>query len=463
MPENNIHPLHALSPLDGRYRTAVSELAEYLSEYALMRNRVYVECRYVIALGEQKIISLSKEEIQLLSDWVGSFSIKDAESIKSFEKTTNHDVKAVEYWLREKAQGTSLESKTHWFHFALTSEDVNSLAYGLMLRDTFANVVYPMLWNIWEKLHLLSNEHASTPMLSRTHGQPASPTTFGKEMRVFAERLSRQMKQLQPLEIPVKFGGATGTFAAHHQAFPNVDWEKFADTFVDTFTAPDMKTRLVRVFATTQTEPHDRYAECFDTVKRINTICIDFSQDMWRYISDGWIVQKRVKDEVGSSTMPHKVNPIDFENAEGNLGLANTLFEYFSRKLPISRLQRDLSDSTVERAFGEAFGHAVIGYTALLRGIDKIAVDEKNMEEALRHHPEVITEAIQTILRREGVENAYELLKNLSRGEAITLDSLHTFIETLPVSKQVQKELKTITPQNYIGYAEQIAKDDTNY
>lgn len=457
------NPLYAISSIDGRYHDQTEPLSQYFSEYALVWRRVVVECEYFRALAKAEIFELSREDEDLLQTWIKEFSLQDAERVKEIEKETNHDVKAVEYWLQEKAEGTPLEEKTPWFHFGLTSEDVNSIAYGLMLRDALSDVVYPTLWNVWEGLHVMANEHAATPMLSRTHGQPASPTTFGKEIRVFAERLSRQLKQLQPTEIPVKLGGATGTLAAHQAAFPNIHWNEFADMFVESLNTKEAKTRLVRVFATTQIEPHDRYAELFDCMRRTNTILIDFCQDVWKYISDEWVIQKKNENEVGSSTMPHKVNPIDFENAEGNLGVANALYDHFSNKLPISRLQRDLSDSTVERVFGTAFAHSFIAYNSIQKGLSKLEVDSAQMLTALQEKPEILTEAIQTVLRREGVENAYELLKDLSRGEKITLENLHSFIQTLPVSDEVKAELQKLTPESYIGDAENIARDTTQY
>jgi adenylosuccinate lyase len=429
-----------------------------MSEECLIRGRVIVETDYLRMLGAEGIVPISKDEDALLQSW-NDLSHEDAVAIKVFEAETNHDVKAVEYYLKKKAAGTSLEKKMEWFHFALTSDDVNSIAYGFVLRGAIANELIPALAKIETALDAMAVAHAGTPMLARTHGQPASPTTFGKEMRVFAARLKRQVDQLSHIPIPVKFSGATGTYAAHVAAFPNVDWISFAERFIDRyFNAPKAEMRFVLTRATTQIESHDGYAEMFDNLRRINVILLDFSQDMWRYISDGWVVQAQKDGEVGSSTMPHKVNPIDFENAEGNLGIANALLTHFSNKLPISRLQRDLSDSTVERAFGEAFGHALVAYEALLKGLGKISVNVKAMDEALDAHPEVLAEAIQTILRREGVADAYELLKNLTRGEAVTMKSLHVFINTLPISDTVKSELKQLTPQSYIGLAAKIAR-----
>jgi adenylosuccinate lyase len=449
--------LDALSPLDGRYRTAVGPLRDYLSEKALIRERVVVECDYLRELGKAGVVALTDEEDALLLSWGNDFSDADAARVKEFEKTTNHDVKAVEYFLKEKTKSTTLAGKAEWFHFGLTSEDVNSLAYAFMLRGTLANVIMPALEEIRAALDTLAREHAATAMLARTHGQSASPTTFGKEMRVFESRLKRQMDALAHADIPVKFSGATGTYAAHAAAFPERDWVAFAHAFMARFNAQDAEMHLVLSPATTQIESHDGYAEIFDSIRRINTILLDFSQDMWRYISDGWVKQKPKEGEVGSSTMPHKVNPIDFENAEGNLGVANALCEHFSRKLPISRLQRDLSDSTVERAFGEAFGHALVGYIALHKGLGKIAVDAEAMGETLDAHPEVVAEALQTVLRREGVAVPYEKLKGLTRGKQVTLEEIAAFVDTLSVTDAVKKELKAFTPRSYTGLAGRIA------
>lgn len=470
MPQD-FDPLDALSPLDGRYREAVGHryfealkktgrLADNLSEYALIHRRVVVELDYLREFGKANLMSLTPEEDTFLLSVGNEFTRDDAARVKEIEKEVNHDVKAVEYWLRERLVGTSLKDRLHFIHFGLTSEDVNALSYGVCLRGTIGNIVIPALGEIRRALDALATQHAGTIMLARTHGQPASPTTFGKEMRVFEARLARAIGMLDPLDIPVKFGGATGTMAAHVAALPAIDWDAFTTSFMARYNAPDATIRLVRTYATTQIDPHDGYAELFDTLRRANTILLDLSQDLWRYISDGWIMQKKKEGEVGSSTMPHKVNPIDFENAEGNLGVANALFEFYSRKLPISRLQRDLSDSTVERTFGTAFGHALIAYIAIARGLGKLEINTEAMGDAVDQHPEVLAEAIQTILRREGVADAYELLKNLTRGEAVTLESLRAFIQTLPVSDAVKSELSSLTPRTYVGLAEKIAKED---
>lgn len=460
-----LEPLTAVSAIDGRYRSIGAELGEQFSEYGLIRARLLVECEYLIALSEVNVGMrvLSAEEKVLLQQ-LPLISTEDAQIIKSIEKegydgipATNHDVKAIEYFIKKKLAGTSLKDISEWTHFGLTSEDVNSIAYGVMLRSALQMVVVPALNEITTALGALAKEHASTPMLARTHGQSATPTTFGKEMRVFETRLLRQVEQLRARTILVKFGGASGNWNAHAVALPDTDWLKFAENFVARFNA-GYKISLELNPVTTQIEPHDTYAELFDNLRRVNTILTDLSQDMWRYVSDGWITQNPKEGEVGSSAMPHKVNPIDFENAEGNFGVANALFEHFSRKLPISRLQRDLSDSTVERVFGTAFAHALVGYRSLVRGLGKISVNASAMLEELQRHPEVIAEAIQTVLRKEGVEVPYEKLKELTRGKRVTLEDFAQFIDGLPVDEKVKTRLKALRPENYIGLSEDIAK-----
>jgi adenylosuccinate lyase len=465
--------LTAISSVDGRYRTSTEELAPYFSEFALIRYRVHVECEYLIALSHEKKTGmrlLSAEERKLLYA-LENMTLDDARIVKAIERegyggilATNHDVKAVEYFIKSRLKGTSLEDASEWIHFALTSEDVNSVAYGLSLRDFFENVYLGgALHTIEKTLAALTKEYAATPMLARTHGQSASPTTFGKEMKVFLERLRRQVDVFKNSSVLVKWGGATGNYNAHVAAAPDVDWLAFSKKFIESLNAEgkDKKhyMRLALNEVTTQIEPHDTYAEYFDYVRRVNTILLDFSQDMWRYISDGWLTQKPKAGEVGSSTMPHKVNPIDFENAEGNLGIANALFEHFSRKLPVSRLQRDLSDSTVERVFDTALAHTTIAYKSLVKGLGKVSVNETVMLEALRAHPEVLAEAIQTALRREGAEVPYERLKELTRGRHITLEDLARFIDSLDVPVSLKKRLKALKPETYVGLAEKLAKD----
>ena len=464
-------PLQAISSVDGRYRGVTEPLAEYFSEYALIRARCRVECEYLVALSETTelgVRALKPEEKHTLRS-LAALSLEDARIIKTIETdgyekipATNHDVKAVEYFLKMRLKGTSLEDVSEWVHFALTSEDVNSVAYGLLLRDAIEGAMLPMLENVEQPLSALAEKEAATPMLARTHGQSASPTTFGKEMLVFVTRLRRQVDALKASSILVKCGGATGNYNAHMVAVPGVDWLTFSKTFIESFNAEGADTKhYVRVAlndVTTQIEPHDTYAELFDAMRRVNVILMDFSMDLWRYISDGWVAQRPVEGEIGSSAMPHKVNPIDFENAEGNLGVANALFNHFSNKLPISRLQRDLSDSTVERVFGTAFAHSFIAYAALAKGLGKIQVNAPALKAALDEHPEVLSEAIQTVLRREGVAVPYEQLKELTRGKKVTLEDFAVFIDALSVSDEVKGRLKALRPENYIGIAERIVK-----
>jgi adenylosuccinate lyase len=441
-----------------------------MSEYGLIRYRIQVECAYLLALGKEKGVPLrlTPKDAALVKK-LAKVSPEDAALVKRIETeglpaqaghegipATRHDVKAVEYLIKERAKGTSLESKLEWVHFGLTSEDVNNISYALMLRDG-ARVLAATLDGIIARLMKLASEHAELPMLARTHGQPASPTTFGKEMRVFAERLARERAKLGQFEIGAKLNGATGNYHALAAAFPKVDWVAFTERFIGSL-GDRGPVKLVPNFFTTQIEPHDSYAELFQLFHRVNSILIGFDQDMWRYVSDGWLVQKPVKGEVGSSTMPHKVNPIDFENSEGNLGIANALFEHFARKLPISRLQRDLTDSTVERNFGAAFAHTLIGYEMLMRGLGKVAVNRAKMLADLDAHPEVIAEALQTILRAEAVEAPYEKLKELTRGRAVSMADFKNFIKGLDVSPVVKKRLMAITPRTYLGLAPKLAR-----
>ncbi len=453
--------LEAISPIDGRYRRYTKKLSEIFSEKGLIKYRLIVEGEYLIVLSEHPQIGtreFSEEEMSLVRR-LSDISIEDAGIVKSIEvkgykniKATNHDVKAIEYFIKDKLKGTSLEDSLEWVHFGLTSEDVNNISYGLMLSDCLEEIILPELKKIYKKLDEFAQEHKNVSILARTHGQPASPTTFGKEFKVFASRLERQISQLEDKEILVKLNGATGNYNAHYISYPNIDWVSFSKNFIGNFNKK-RKIKLKPNLITTQIEPHDTYAELFDNLRRLNTILLDFNQDIWRYISDDWVTQKPTEGEVGSSTMPHKVNPIDFESSEGNLGIANALFSYFSIKLPISRLQRDLSDSTVERNFGVALGHSLIGYKSILKGLNKIYINEPKVIQELENHPEVTSEAIQTILRRENVELSYEKLKELTRGRKIAMNDFNLFINELNVSEEIKEELKRITPKNYIGLA----------
>ena len=438
--------LLAISPIDGRYHNQLSDLSVYFSEHALIFYRVYVEIEYFIALSEQKMFVLTAKQIKEVRNIVTDFSLEDSIKIKDIEKVTNHDVKAVEYFIKEKLTALKLDKQKEWVHFGLTSQDINNTAIPLLWKDALQNDYNEKINEIISLLKSFAKEWAKIPMLAKTHGQSASPTRLGKEINVFVERLENQMTLLKMIPFAAKFGGATGNFNAHNVAFPKTDWKKFANHFVDKTLG------LKRMQYTTQIEHYDNLAAHFDALKRINTILIDFSRDVWQYISMDYFKQKVNKNEVGSSAMPHKVNPIDFENAEGNLGMANALFEHLSSKLPISRLQRDLTDSTVLRNIGVPFAHTILATKSLLKGMNKLIVNEEKINDDLENNWAVIAEAIQTILRREKYPNPYEALKELTRGAAkINKASMHTFVDSLNVKPEIKKELKKITPQNYVG------------
>lgn len=447
--------LRALSPLDGRYRPDVAALEAYFSEAALFRYRVRVEVEYLIFLARAPSVtfapSFTAQQMGALRALYRQFSDADALAIAAWDRRVNHDVKAVEYWLRERLTDQGMAAWVEAVHFALTSEDVNNLAYGLLVREARDLALLPALTDLETRLRELASAEAATPMLARTHGQPATPTSMGKELAVFAARLGRASAELAGVKLTGKLNGATGTFAAHVAALPAVDWPTFSRAFVRSLD-------LEPILLTTQIEPHDTLASLCDALKRTNTILLDLCQDVWRYISDGYLVQAARPGEVGSSTMPHKVNPIDFENGEGNLGLANALLEFFSRKLPVSRLQRDLSDSTVLRNLGVAFGHSLMAYRRILKGLDKLAVDAARLRADLEAHPEVLAEAVQTILRRAGYPQPYEALKGLTRGRALTLADLHRFIDELEVEPAVRAELRALTPEGYVGLAARLAR-----
>lgn len=463
-----LEPLTAISPIDGRYRATTQALAEYFSESALMKMRLAVECEYLTALSEAKGVgmrALTADEKTMLRA-LPNIAIEDAEIIQKIERegygdipATNHDVKAVEYFIKLKLRNTSLTDVLEWVHFALTSEDVNSTSHALALRGALEEVMLPALEKVANEIVGLARAHADTAMLARTHGQSATPTTFGKEMNVFATRLARQVGTLRTSSVLMKWGGPSANYNAQMVALPKVDWLAFARSFAERLnTDRKHSVRLALNEVTTQIEPHDTFAEMFDNLRRINTILLDLSQDMWRYISDGWVTQKPKEGEIGSSAMPHKVNPIDFENAEGNFGVANALFEHLSRKLPVSRLQRDLSDSTVARTFGTAFGHSLVGYRSLLRGFGKISVNEAALRDAFAMHPEVLAEAIQTVLRVADVEMPYEKLKALTRGKQVTMQDLATFIDGLDVDPAMKTRLKALRPETYTGLAGVLAR-----
>ena len=444
-----ITSLNAISPIDGRYRSKVESLRNYFSEEALIKYRVLVEIEYFIALCEiplPQLESVSNSVFEELRVIYKNFSPLDASAIKEIEKVTNHDVKAVEYFIKEKFDTLGLSEYKEFIHFGLTSQDINNTAIPLSTKDAMNDVYVPEYFKLLEKIESLAEEWNDVPMLARTHGQPASPTRLGKEIMVFAVRLKEQFNLLNDVPSAAKFGGATGNFNAHKVAYPNVDWKAFGTQFVQE------KLGLQHSFPTTQIEHYDHMAALFDALKRINTIIIDLDRDIWTYVSMDYFKQKIKKGEVGSSAMPHKVNPIDFENSEGNLGMANAIFEHLAAKLPISRLQRDLTDSTVLRNVGVPFGHTIIGFKSTLKGLGKLLLNASKFEEDLENNWAVVAEAIQTILRRENYPNPYEALKGLTRtNEAITERSISDFIDSLEVSDAIKNELKAITPSNYTG------------
>lgn len=445
----SLSSLNAVSPIDGRYRSKINELAPYFSEEALIKYRVRVEIEYFIALCEiplPQLKGIDHPVFEGLRAIYTSFSSEDAQAIKEIESITNHDVKAVEYFIKEKFDALELSEYKEFIHFGLTSQDINNTAIPLSIKEAMNDVYVPEYFKVLEKLKALAEAWKNVPMLARTHGQPASPTRLGKEIDVFVVRLEEQFNLLNDIPSAAKFGGATGNFNAHFVAYPEINWKTFGNLFVQE------KLGLQHSFPTTQIEHYDHMAALFDALKRINTILIDLDRDIWTYVSMDYFKQKIKKGEVGSSAMPHKVNPIDFENSEGNLGIANAIFEHLSAKLPISRLQRDLTDSTVLRNVGVPFGHTLIGFKSTLKGLNKLLLNESKFEEDLENNWAVVAEAIQTILRREGYPNPYEALKGLTRtNEKINQNSISNFIDTLEVSNDIKEELKLITPGNYTG------------
>jgi adenylosuccinate lyase len=441
-----LNQLTAISAIDGRYRKQVQHLDEYFSEYALIKYRVLIEIEYLFFLSSKKFFKLSANTIKHLNAIKDDFEIAYAEEIKETEKTTNHDVKAVEYFVKKQLEEGGGKEAKEWVHFGLTSQDINNTAIPLLWKHAIEFEYLPPLLNLNTELKLLAKEWEDVPMLARTHGQPASPTMLGKEIMVFVERIENQVELLIGIPFSAKFGGATGNFNAHHIAHPKKDWIKMADEFVGDVLG------LQRSQFTSQIEHYDNLGAQFDAMKRINTILIDFCRDVWTYISMDYFKQKVNKGEVGSSTMPHKVNPIDFENAEGNLGIANALFEHLSAKLPLSRLQRDLTDSTVLRNIGLPFAHTILSFKSIEKGLNKLVLNGTKIYEDLDNNWAIVTEAIQTILRREQYPNPYEALKELSRGKTgVNKKTLHQFIDKLNVSAAIKKELKSITPHNYVG------------
>ncbi|MHC9510285.1 adenylosuccinate lyase [Kangiella sp. M94] len=448
--------LTAISPVDGRYGSKVTDLRSIFSEFGLLKYRVTVEVRWLQALSKasniKEVPAFSDEANQLLDSIVEFFAESDAEKIKEIERTTNHDVKAVEYFLKEKIRHSDeLDNVSEFIHFACTSEDINNLSYALMLKEgTEALVKYQQ--EVCQSIRSLADQFAEIPMMARTHGQPASPSTMGKEMANVVYRLERQLKQIQNQEILGKINGAVGNYNAHLSAYPEFDWQSFAEEFVTSL-------GLSWNPYTTQIEPHDYMAELFDAIARFNTVIIDFDRDVWGYIALGHFKQKTVAGEIGSSTMPHKVNPIDFENSEGNLGIANALFDHLAMKLPISRWQRDLSDSTVQRVLGVGYAHSVIAYQATLKGISKLEVNEQALLDELDANWELLAEPIQTVMRRYGIPNPYEKLKELTRGKRVTREGMQAFIDSLELPEDEKKRLKQLTPANYIGNAVSQAKN----
>lgn len=451
---NDTAALLAISPLDGRYASKCNELQEVFSEYGLVKRRVLVECTWLEALCDAKEVKeckpLSKVERKALREIASSFSPADAARVKEIERTTNHDVKAVEYFLKEKVAGTSLESRSEFIHFACTSEDINNMSHALMLRDGKA-VLRGAMDEMTGKIAAMAKEYAGVPMLAHTHGQPASPTTVGKELAVVVARLRRQAAEIDRLVMPAKMNGAVGNFNAHLSAYPALDWEAVSRKVIES-----LGLRQNRL--TTQIESHDGIAELFDAIERWNSVLLDFDRDVWTYVSMGYFKQRTVKGEIGSSTMPHKVNPIDFENSEGNLGLANAVMGFMARKLPISRMQRDLTDSTTLRNMGVGFGYTLIAVRSTMKGLGKLELNEARLAEDLDRNWEVLAEPIQTVMRKVGMDHPYERLKELTRGRRVTAEIMQDFVKALPLPKADKARLLKLTPATYTGLAEKLAK-----
>ncbi|MBC9130310.1 adenylosuccinate lyase [Frischella sp. Ac48] len=446
--------LTSLSPIDGRYSDKIQELRPIFSEYGLLKYRVQVEIRWLQKLSAceaiKEVLAFDEQTNHLLNSIIANFSEEDAQRIKDIEKTTNHDVKAVEYFLKEKIEGNqTLEAVSEFIHFACTSEDINNLSYALMLKTARKEIIEPYWTKLIDELKIKAALYQSIPLLSRTHGQPATPSTIGKEFANVVYRLQRQLKQLKAVEILGKINGATGNYNAHMVAYPEIDWHQFSEQFVTSL-------GLIWNPYTTQIEPHDYIAEFFDCIARFNTIIIDLDRDIWGYIALNHFKQKTVAGEIGSSTMPHKVNPIDFENSEGNLGLANAIMQHLASKLPISRWQRDLTDSTVLRNLGVGLGYSLIAYQSTLKGLNKLEVNQAHLLAELDYNWEVLAEPIQTVMRRYGIEKPYEKLKELTRGKRVDALGMQQFIDTLPLPEYEKRRLKQLTPANYIGYAEEM-------
>jgi adenylosuccinate lyase len=440
----DLSALTAISPLDGRYRSQLHHLDYYFSEYALIRFRLQVEVEYFIALAGKKFFALRANQLKPLRDIYEQFTPEKAAEIKNLERVTNHDVKAVEYYMKKELEAMKLGHLKEWVHFGLTSQDINNTAVPLLWKEALEHELYPAVANLIIELKKMAKAWARIPMLARTHGQPASPTRLGKEMMVYVERLEKQLDLMHGVPYTCKFGGATGNFNAHHIAFPGTPWVKFANDFCNSL-------GLQRQQYTTQIEHYDNLAAHFDAIKRINNILVDLCRDIWTYISMDYFKQKTKKGEIGSSAMPHKVNPIDFENAEGNLGIANAILEHLAGKLPVSRLQRDLTDSTVLRNIGVPFGHTILSFKSIHKGLGKLVLNEAAIRADLERNWAVVAEAIQTVLRRENYPSPYEALKELTRGQEINEKTIRAFIDSLKISKSLKKELHAITPWNYTG------------
>lgn len=450
----NIDSLLAISPIDGRYSNKCGELQEIFSEFGLIKRRVLVECTWLEALCDDKRIkeckALSAKERAALRKIAAEFSLKDAQRVKDIEKTTNHDVKAVEYFLKEKVKRTSLDSRTEFIHFGCTSEDINNMSHALMLRDG-QKVLRGAMDDMTKIIAQMAKEYAKVPMLAHTHGQPASPSTVGKELAVVSQRLKRQAGEIDRLVMPAKMNGAVGNFNAHLSAYPDVDWEKLSEKVIRT-----LGLRQNRL--TTQIESHDGIAELFDAIQRWNSVLLDFDRDVWMYISMGYFKQRMIKGEIGSSTMPHKVNPIDFENSEGNLGLANAVMGFMARKLAISRMQRDLTDSTTLRNMGVGFGYTLIAIRSTVKGLGKLELNKERLADDLDHNWEVLAEPIQTVMRKVGMDHPYERLKELTRGRRVNAEIMRDFVAALPLPKADKERLMKLTPSTYIGLAEKLAR-----
>ena len=450
----NIDSLLAISPIDGRYSNKCGELQEIFSEFGLIKRRVLVECTWLEALCDDRRIkeckALSAKERAALRKIAAEFSLKDAQRVKDIEKTTNHDVKAVEYFLKEKVKRTSLNSRTEFIHFGCTSEDINNMSHALMLRDG-QKVLRGAMDDMTKIIAQMAKEYAKVPMLAHTHGQPASPSTVGKELAVVSQRLKRQAGEIDRLVMPAKMNGAVGNFNAHLSAYPDVDWEKLSEKVIRT-----LGLRQNRL--TTQIESHDGIAELFDAIQRWNSVLLDFDRDVWMYISMGYFKQRTIKGEIGSSTMPHKVNPIDFENSEGNLGLANAVMGFMARKLAISRMQRDLTDSTTLRNMGVGFGYTLIAIRSTVKGLGKLELNKERLADDLDHNWEVLAEPIQTVMRKVGMDHPYERLKELTRGRRVNAEIMRDFVAALPLPKVDKERLMKLTPSTYIGLAEKLAR-----